>query len=96
MWTYTNLDSAIRPHLLDQILIPIFSSLLTLPEDNIETLSDELHTNRFEVDDSDFEWDSTCPGRFIRAELSDLFRDLNLPMDSFELLDFRLNYILEM
>uniref|UniRef100_A0A6P7G2T7 Uncharacterized protein LOC114333248 n=1 Tax=Diabrotica virgifera virgifera TaxID=50390 RepID=A0A6P7G2T7_DIAVI len=43
-----------------------------LPEDNSETLSDELQTNRFEEDDSDFE--------------GDLIRNLNLPKDSSELL----------
>lgn len=41
-----------------------------LPEDNAETLFDELQTNRFEEDDSDFEGDSTRPERFTQEELS--------------------------
>ncbi|CAG9827085.1 unnamed protein product [Diabrotica balteata] len=68
------------PHQLEQIPIPIFSCLPTLPEDNSETLCNELQTNRFEEDDSDFEEESTRPELFTQKELSDLIRDMNLPI----------------
>lgn len=59
MWTYPNQDSSIRPipHQFNQITIPIFRSLPTLPEDKAEISSDELQTNKFEENKSDFEGD---------------------------------------
>ncbi|CAG9834996.1 unnamed protein product [Diabrotica balteata] len=64
--------------------------LPTLAKDNAETLSDELQTNRFDEDDSDFEEESTRPKLFPQEELSDLIRDLNLPKNSSELIAYRL------
>ncbi|CAG9835753.1 unnamed protein product [Diabrotica balteata] len=53
-------------------------------------LFDELQTNRFDEDDTDFEEDSTRPERFTQEELSDVIKNLNLPKDSTEFLDSRL------
>lgn len=91
-WKYPDLDSARRPlQHSDEIPIPTLTSLSMLPEDDMETrTSDELHSNKCEGRNSDFEEDSATPQRFNQEELNDLIRDLNLSKESSELLASRL------
>ena len=91
-WNYPNLESARRPvQHSEEIPIPTYRSLPALPENTVETSSDELRSDRFDKEDSDFAGDLKSPERFTQKELSDLARDLNLPKESAELLASRLN-----
>ncbi|KAK5649680.1 hypothetical protein RI129_000709 [Pyrocoelia pectoralis] len=91
-WPYPDLDSANRPVLhSEQIPIPSFSSLPSLPEDDAALPTfDEIQCMSSE-NDSDFEADLSSPQRFNQQELNDLIRDLNLSKESSELLASRLN-----
>ena len=94
---YPSLPSAIWPTLHDKYIpVPIFQGLLE--EDDYETPTGWPSSNEYEISDKEFDSSRTEPLHFSEAELSDLVRDLNLSIESPEVLASRLkeNNLLEL